>query len=200
MGDEWRLLYTARVADGASQIDALIGELRETSRRASALAAAHTASQLLQRPGKGRWCAAECIEHLNLSNRAYLPRLEEALGVLRSKKLEGGGPFRLEWNARLLKFWLEPPSRIRLPTGAAFQPIDVNDAAAPFGEFSALNRQLEEQLASARGLDLGWAKITSPFARNVKYSVYSAFTLIAAHNRRHLWQGENALRVNAAGS
>ncbi len=187
------------MADGASQIDALIGELRETSRRADALATGQATSQLLRRPGERRWCAAECIEHLNLSNRSYLPRLEEALRILREKKLTGDGPFRLDWNARLLKYWLEPPSRLRLPTGAPFKPINVQDGAAAFREFEALNRQLEEQLDSARGLDLGGAKIVSPFARNVKYSVYSAFVLIAAHNRRHLWQAENALRMNAPG-
>lgn len=98
-------------------------------------------------------------------------------------------------NARLPKYWLEPPSRLRLPTGAPFQPIHVHDAAAAFGEFESLNRQLEEQLDAARGLDLGGARIVSPFAQNVKYNVYSAFVLIAAHNRRHLWQAENALRM-----
>jgi hypothetical protein len=187
------------MADGASQIDALIGELRETSRRADALSAGHAASQFLRRPGKGRWSAAECITHLNLSNRSYLPRLAEALRILREKKLTASGPFRLDWNARLLKYWLEPPSRLRLPTSEPFKPINVTDAAAAWGEFESLNQQLEEQLASARGLDLGGAKIVSPFAQDVKYSVYSAFVLIAAHNRRHLWQAENALRVNAAG-
>ena len=157
-------LYTTRVAGCASQIDALIGKLRETSRRADSLAARHVDSRLLQRPGEGRWCAAECVAHLNLGNRAYLPRLDEALGILREKKLAASGILRLDWNARLLKYWLEPPSWLRLPTGAPFQPIDVNDAAAPFDEFSALNRQLEDQLGSARGLDLGGAKIVSPFA------------------------------------
>lgn len=187
------------MTDGASRIDALIGELRETSRRADALATGHATAQLLRRPGEGRWCAAECIAHLNLSNRSYLPRLEEALRTLREKKLTAGGPFRLDWNARLLKYWLEPPSRLRLPTGAPFKPVNVRDAATAFSEFESLNRRLEEQLASARRLDLGGAKILSPFARNMKYSVYSAFVLIAAHNRRHLWQAENALRMKAAG-
>jgi hypothetical protein len=187
------------MADGASQIDALIGELRETSRRADALATGHTASLLLRRPFERRWCAAECIEHLNLSNSCYLPRIEGALRILREQNLTASGPFILEWNARLLKWWLEPPSRLRLPTGAPFQPIHVNDTAACFGKFESLNRRLKEQLDSARGLDLGGAQIVSPFAQNVKYSVYSAFVLIAAHNRRHLWQAENALRMNDAG-
>lgn len=188
------------MADGASQIDALIGELRETSRRADDLSTKHTASLLLRRPSESRWCAAECIEHLNLSNRSYLPRIDEALRILREKKLAASGPFHLDWNARILKWWLEPPSRLRLPTGEPFKPDSVNDTAACFGKFESLNRELEEQLSSARGLDLGAAKIASPFAQNVKYSVYSAFVLIAAHNRRHLWQAENALRMNDAGN
>jgi hypothetical protein len=183
------------MADSASQIDALIAELQETSRRADTLCAAHTGVELLRRPGDGRWCAAECVEHLNLSNRSYLPRIEEALRSPREKKVTASGPFRLDWNARLLKYWLEPPTRLRLPTGAPFKLINVQDAAAAFSDFKSLNAQLEEQLASARGLDLGGARIVSPFAQNVKYSVYSAFVLIAAHNRRHLWQAENALRA-----
>ena len=180
---------------GTLQIDELIREMGDNSRRAEALRAASTAAQLLGRPGERRWSAAECVEHLNLSNRAYLPRIDTALNSLRAKNLTGGGPFQLEWNTRLLKFWLEPPSRLRLPTDASFQPIEVKDAAAAFGEFGALNAQLETRLETARGLDLSAAKIASPFAEKMRYSVYSAFVLIAAHNRRHLWQAQRA--VNA---
>ena len=176
-----------------AQVDQLIRELNESSRRAEALRASHTEQQLVHRPGEKRWSAAECIEHLNLSNRAYLPRIDEAIGTLRKKKLAGASPFRLDWNARLLKYWLEPPSRLRLPTGAAFQPIEVKNAAATFTEFAAINAQLEKRLASANGLDLSAAKIVSPFAESMKYSVYSAFVLIATHNRRHLWQAGRAL-------
>ena len=176
-----------------TQIEQLIRELRASSSHAEALRGSHPAAELLRRPGEQRWSAAECIEHLNLSNRAYLPRIEEAVATLRENKITGNGPFRLEWNARLLKFWLEPPSRLRLPTGAPFRPVEVKDVAAAFGEFVALNTQIETRLETARGFDLNAAKIVSPFAANVKYSVYSAFALITAHNRRHLWQAERAL-------
>lgn len=179
----------------STQIETLIRELRDGSCRAEALRGSHSAAELPRRPGEQRWSAAECIEHLNLSNRAYLPRIDQALATLHERKLTGNGPFRLEWNARLLKFWLEPPSRLRLPTSAPFQPIEVKDAGAAIGEFVALNTQLETRLETARGFDLGAAKIVSPFAKNVKYSVYSAFVLIAAHNRRHLWQAERALKT-----
>lgn len=178
-----------------SQVDGLLGELAETRRRAETIFSGRAAEQVLRRPGEKRWSAAECMEHLNITNRAYVPRISEALGTLRQKNLANKERFRLDWNARLLKYWLEPPSRLRLPTGAAFQPIQVQDPAGVLSLFQALNLELEEKLAAARGLALDAERIRSPFAENMQYSVYSAFVLIAAHNRRHLWQAENALKV-----
>jgi hypothetical protein len=186
------------VPEGTSQVDGLLGEYAETRRRAEAIFAGRTAEQLLKRPGEKRWSAAECVEHLNITSRAYLPRISEALGTLRQKNLTNKGlnrgRFRLNWNARLLKYWLEPPSRLRLPTGAAFQPVHVQDPAGVLSSFQALNLELEEKLAAARGLALDAEKIRSPFAENMRYCVYSAFVLLAAHNRRHLWQAESALK------
>lgn len=181
------------MATAASQIDSLLHQLRENSRQAKVLFDSHTAEQLQHRPGQGRWSAAECIEHLNLSNRAYLPRLDAALQQLREKKLLATGAYHLNWNARLLKYWLEPPSRLRLPTSAPFQPIAVQNVAAAFAEFQTIGKGVEEQLDSARDLALDRVRIVSPFAENVKYNVYSAFALITAHNSRHLWQAKRAL-------
>ena len=176
-----------------AQVDRLLQELRDTRARAEEVFNGRKPVELLRRPAEKRWSAAECIEHLNITNRAYLPRLSEALGSLRRKNPVGSGKFRLDWNARLLKYWLEPPSRLRLPTGAAFRPAVQPDPAAVLNAFQSIGRDLEQELASARALALDGEKIRSPFAENMQYSVYSAFTLIAAHNRRHIWQARAAL-------
>jgi hypothetical protein len=42
------------------------------------------------------------------------------------------------------------------------------------------------------GLDLGARKVPSPVSRYVKYNVYSAFRIVTAHERRHLWQARRA--------
>jgi hypothetical protein len=177
----------------AGQIDSLLRELHENMRQAELMFDSHTAGQLQHHPGQGRWSAAECIAHLNLSNRAYLPRLDSAIEQLREKKVLESGPFHLNWNARLLKYWLEPPSRLKLPTGAPFVPMAVKDLAAVVGEFQTVCHALEEKLNSARGLGPDRVKLVSPFAKSVQYNVYSAFVLITAHNRRHLWQAQRAL-------
>ena len=179
--------------DADSQIDSLLLELRETRARADAISNGRTPVELLRRLAEKRWSAAECVEHLNITNRAYQPRLSEAIRTLRQKNLVSRGGFRLDWNARLLKYWLEPPSRLRLPTGAAFQPVSAQDPAAVLTAFQSIGQELEQELNSGRGLALDAERIRSPFAESMKYNVYSAFAIIAAHNRRHLWQAGNAL-------
>jgi len=91
------------MATGTSQIDSLLDQLRENSRQADLMFNAHTTGQLQHHSAQGRWSATECIAHLNLSNRAYLPLLDSAIEQLLNEKVLGVGPFHLNLNARLLK-------------------------------------------------------------------------------------------------
>lgn len=90
---------------------------------------------------------------------------------------------RLVW----LAWWLEPPSRLRLPTPKPFAPVEC-DAARVLPDFVALNRALAELAVAADELRIDEVQIRSPFAANVEYSAYTAFRVISAHNRLHLWQ------------
>lgn len=180
-----------------SQIEALRRELRETSHQATELWSRHSPEQLLQRPSEWKWSAAECVEHLNITNRAYVLRIEEALRELEAKNVACNVPMGMNLNAKLLRWWLEPPSRLKLPTAPAFQPSAVTRAEEVLQAFQELNARIDGQLGRGRGLGLDKAMIGSPFAERMKYNVYSAFVLIAAHNRRHLWQAANALKARA---
>jgi hypothetical protein len=179
----------------ASQIDSLLDQLRRNSQQAETIFKSHTPGQLQHAPSPGRWSAAQCLAHLNLTNTAYLSLLDSALEQVRRRNILISGPFHMDWNARLLKYWLEPPSLLRMPTTAPFQVVTFADPQKALAEFQAVVQVLRQKLNSARGLALDRVKVTSPFAERMQYSVYSAFTLIAAHNRRHLWQAERALAV-----
>jgi hypothetical protein len=181
------------MATAIDQISALVDELRESSRQAEKIFESNTTGQLQQQPSEKRWSAAECVAPLNLTNCAFLSPLNAAIRELREKALLATGPFHLNWNARLLKYMLEPPSRLRLPTTAPFQPLPVREPEVVFREFSALEKELEEKLDSTRGLALDRIKINSPFAKKVRYNCNSVYVVIAAHNRRHLWQAKQAL-------
>lgn len=178
---------------GASQIDSLLDELRENSRQAERMFDSHMPRHLERPAGTRRWSAVECIGHLNLANRAHLAILDSAIEELCEKKILGGGPYRLSLNARFLKYWLEPPSRWHFSASAEFQPVGIRDAAGALEEFRTIGRALEEKLDSARGFALDRVKLRSPLAQKPKCNIYSAFVLITVHNRRHLWQAEQAL-------
>ncbi|MBI4893386.1 MAG: DinB family protein [Acidobacteria bacterium] len=170
--------------------DALIQELQAAAAGAARLAAAPS-SAFTRRPHPQKWSAAECFEHLNLTTKAYLPKLEAAFSELQQSGLRSPGPFRMDWQARLLHWLLAPPARLRMPTSPPFFPAASEDTIP---QFSELQQRLISLLEQHRGLALDRARISSPFAERVRYNLYSAFRLIAVHQRRHLWQAGRALQ------
>src|SRR5215831_16419344 len=133
------------MSDNQSQIDALRNKLAETSLRAAELWRKHSPERLLRKPGERKWSAAECVEHLHITNRAYVPRIEQALRDLETRRVAASSPMAMNFNAKLLRWWLEPPSRLKLPTAAAFQPAAVGSAEDVLQAFQELNAKIDEQ-------------------------------------------------------
>ena len=174
----------------ADPLDELEQELNEATRRAWALVQSTDGRLFTVRPQPGRWSAAECLAHLSLSTDLFLPVLRKAMSEPRSnakKKVP-----KMDLLGRILRWFLEPPIRQRVKTSAPFVPKAVRAKADAFGEFAALQEKLMDVLRDAREADLS-RKIVSPFDKRVKYNLYSAFRIIAAHERRHLWQAEQTV-------
>ena len=60
-------------------------------------------------------------------------------------------------------------------------------------EFERLQSELAGLIRESDGLPIHRVKIPSPFDPRGRYSVYSAFTILPAHQHRHLGQAERAL-------
>jgi hypothetical protein len=84
-------------------------------------------------------------------------------------------------------------------TTAAFVPRSTGSKQQVLAEFETLQDKLAAALADADGLDLGRLRVVSPFNARIRYNLYAAFRIIPAHQRRHLWQGEQ-VRKALAGS
>ena len=52
----------------------------------------------------------------------------------------------------------------------------------------------EKMLESARGLDLGRARMRSPFMKLISMNLAEAFQVIFAHNRRHFWLAREVMQ------
>lgn len=147
------------------------------------------------RPSVASWSAAECIAHLIVSTELFLPVLRTAIEGARARGITSTRPPSMDLIGRVMRWFLEPPIRSRVKTTAPLVPRSTRAKAEAFGEFASYQRQLVDMMREVQDLDIARMKIVSPFDKRVRYNVYSAFRIIAAHQRRHLWQAEQAIAV-----
>ena len=168
-------------------------ELSEATSRAWQLVRSTDGRLFTVRPTPRDWSAAECLAHLSLSSEQFLPVLQKAIEEARQKGWTSTKKPAMDVVGRALRWFLEPPIRKRVKTAGRFVPRSARAKAEAFGEFAALQSKLVDTLHAAEGLDVRKIKVTSPFDRRVKYNIYSAFRILVAHQRRHLWQAERAV-------
>src|SRR5260370_42543426 len=92
----------------------------------------------------------------------------------------------------------EPPYRLWAAAPAAYVPSGVEPAASVVARFEELQRQLIEVVERADGLALTEIKVSWPVFVRVKYNMFASLKVLPAHQRRHLWQAEQAAKVAAA--
>ena len=180
-------------------LDAVDEELREATERARRLVDSAEPRFFTVRPDISAWSASECIAHLSISTEMFLPVLRSAIDDAKTRGMKSSRVPRMDWLGAILRWFLEPPVRSRLRTSAPFVPRAVRAKAESLAEFVTLQEKLHALIAEARELDLNRMKIVSPFDKRVRYNVFSAFRILVAHQRRHLWQAEKAVEAVKAG-
>ena len=170
-------------------------ELNATTARLHTLVDTMDDAAWRAKPAQGRWSVAECVEHLNLTSRAYVPLLKEALRDGRARGQTNPSPSsRLDIVGWMLVRTLEPPVKRRrgMKTTDPFIPPTIAPRGKAVAEYEELQRRLIALLTEAEGLSISKIKARSAFNAKLRYSVYSSFRVIATHQRRHLWQAEQA--------
>ena len=179
--------------DPEDPIAAVEAELSEATSRAWSLVRSTDPRLFTVRPDPTSWSAAECLSHLSITNDMFLTPLRAAMEKGRQRGLASRGKPKMDVVGRVMRWFLEPPIRSRVKTTAPLVPRSVRPKSETFGEFAALQDQLIDLLRLGKDLDLARLKIVSPFDTRFRYNLYSAFRIIAAHQRRHLWQAEQAI-------
>ena len=153
-----------------------------------------------RRPGPDRWSAAGCVEHLNLTSRAYLPLLRDA--TARAREI-GGAPrkhYKRDSLGWFMSMMIGPLHHIgkfklgRVKTAPSFVPKGGQSRSQLLSEFVRLQADLVTIVRSADGLPLDAVKTVSPFGGRMKYSAYSALVIVARHQHRHIEQAEEATK------
>ena len=180
-------------AEEHADIRALETALNAVDDDARHLLAGLTPEQGVWRPAPGAWSIAHCLDHLATANRVYLRAMEPsaanalARGSRRKRPalpgLIGG------WFVRSLDAPVRPRFKMKAP--AKIVPRESPALADAAAQFFAIQDQMRVFLRKYADIDLAGVRFPNPFIRGVRFSLATGLHVIAAHDRRHVWQAWN---------
>jgi hypothetical protein len=188
-----QLLKTPLPETEAPELTSIAEELRSAAAGYRGLLNSMPPEDLNRRPATGRWSVGDCIAHVIRSNREYLTPMRDALERAHySPKRTFRQTFLGGWMVRRL----EPPVKRKLRSPKRFLPPTAvqHDRAILLSEFEEVQRELLALLEAAASHDLSRVKLSSPASRLVRMNLWDAFRILAAHERRHLWQARNTAK------
>jgi hypothetical protein len=182
------------------QLQELADQFTAARERLHRLAAAVPAEGWTRRPAPDSWSPAECVAHLNLTSRTFIPQLRDAIREARG--LGGAAParYRLGVIGWLLRRVTGPGQGMKVKTAPKFVPGSTGTAAELVAEFDALQDEQMELVRDADGLPIHRIRVTSPFEARVKYNAFAALSILPNHQHRHLEQAERAWAAAAGAS
>jgi hypothetical protein len=182
----------------AQTLDDLEAQFKTIGNRFQALATSSGRELCNASTGAGSWSVAQCLQHLNLSADAYFPIWQQVIAAAGPRKAELNAPYRTDFWGRFLSWILEPPARIRSRTVAHLEPVACDDVMQNLSGFLERQERILAALHRCRGRAIDQVKMASPVDSRIHYSIWSSFLVNAAHQRRHLWQAEQAIQKLSA--
>jgi hypothetical protein len=179
------------------ELATLDSELEAIARDAEALVAGMSAGTGEARVAPGSWSVAECLDHLAVSSRVYIPAMREAADAARRRGRLRRGPAVPGVLGRWFINSLEPPvkPRTRSKAPGKIAPRSSPPLAAALAAFTAAHADARAFLLDVADLDLNGTRFRNPFIPGLRFSLATGLNVIAAHDRRHLWQAWNVRRA-----
>jgi hypothetical protein len=153
------------------------------------------AEQLNKQPAPNAWSAAQCLEHLNVYGRYYLPALKKAIN---NAKKPPSPTYKSGWLGDYFYHLMLPntegalKSKMKAPKNAV-PPVEL-DSAAVIAEFIEQQEQLLQLLEQARVVNLASIRIPISLTKWIRLKLGDTFLFVIAHNERHILQASIALK------
>jgi hypothetical protein len=180
-----------------ADLEQLATALDAAEQDARALVEGLTEAQGAWRATADGWSVAECLDHLATANRVYLAAMQPSAAAARTAGRLRRGPARPGVVGGWFVKYLEPPVRPRLKSKAprAIRPRTAPPLHEAFAAFLRSQDEVRTFVRTYGDIDLAGVRFQNPFIAGVRFSLATGLHVIAAHERRHLWQ---AWRVRRA--
>jgi hypothetical protein len=168
-------------------------QVHEVRAAARALIAPLSHSQLNWQPEPTRWSVGQNLQHVVLTGREYLARLDDGIDEARRRTRAHQRPHRPGLLAAYLVKSMEPPITWRMRTLPRLQPPSTIERDMLLAEFDAFHQELARRIYAAADAHLDCGRLRSPILPVIRLTVEQALAVLLAHARRHLWTA-NRLR------
>lgn len=137
------------------------------------------------------WSVLECLKHLNLYGRFYLPEIAKHIN-------ESTYPKETNFKSGILGNYfansLLPKEKInKMNTFKRMNPLNSKLDRSVIDEFLEQQIQMLELLDKARHISLNKTKTGISISRWIKLKLGDTFRVVIYHNQRHMEQAERAL-------
>lgn len=178
------------------ELTGILEQFEGAQARLHRLADELTETRWAERADPDRWSVAEGVAHLNLTSRAYLPLLREAIDEANKVGVPTPRRYRRDALGWMLSSLMGPVPRLgRFRIGAvktipAFVPEGDLPRTELLKEFDRLQQEQMDFVQAADGRPIHRVWVISPFDERLRYTLYSTFVILPRHQLRHLVQAE----------
>lgn len=174
-----------------SELQRLLDEAEQADRRGLEIASACTDTQFFWRPRDGEgWSIAQCLDHLGKMNAVYSFAIRSGIEAARARGSRRTTPAEPGYFGGKFVRSLEPPVRRRIRAPRQGAPTSREDRSAILERYRAGHDRVRQVIVAAAEIDANRAVFRNPFLPLIRFSIATGLFVIAAHDRRHLWQAE----------
>ena len=150
----------------------------------------------LLKPDSNTWSANEVFMHLRRFNNLYIRSIDQIEKGSQNNTVTKA-QFKTSLPAGIIIRIMEPPYKLKIPTLAPMYPkasaeTGMQSTTAELRETNQMAIELLDE-AESNSVDLDKIKGKHPVFKFLPMSLTDLFLVMAAHQRRHLWQAEQTL-------
>src|SRR5215468_5425416 len=154
----------------------LVEDLNASDERAEKLVGGLGAQQLNWQPGQGCWSVGQCLEHLCITNEAYLPAISAALKERPDAPVEQIIP---GWfGGWFIRNFIEPsPQGKRAPAPGKIRPT-AHVGFSVLDRFWSGNQACRDLIVRASRKDVNRIRFWNPLVKGIRFTVGTGFSII----------------------
>jgi DinB family protein len=175
-----------------ADLQQILDDIDAADRAGEAIALQVTHEQFHWRPRDGQgWSIAQCLDHLAVINVFYSAPVQQAVDGARARGWTRRGPAAPGFFGRRFIASQEPPVKRRFSAPGRVRPAAATRSREEIlGAYHHAHTLVRRLIADAAEVDINRTTFPNPFIRIIRMRVATALLVLAAHDRRHLWQAE----------